>query len=486
MKHADILLLGLGPGNPNALTKEAWQVLNNSSEIWLRTRKHPTVKSFPENLHVHSFDDVYERENSFEEVYEQIVSRVLKLGEREQGVLYAVPGHPYVAETTCPRIASLARERGMNVRIVEGLSFIEPVLTALNMDIFPQTTLVDAMDLAEAQFPEFPPHSPAIVTQIYSRDIASQVKLTLSALYPDEHEVHLVHSAGMLEQRVESIPLYAIDRSPYINLLTALYVPPLGAATSFEEFENLIARLRAPDGCPWDREQTHKSLRSSLLEETYEILAAIDADDTPSMCEELGDLLLLIVMHVQIAAEFGEFNMAEVLNGIHTKIVHRHPHVFAKQEVKDDREILENWERLKEEERAASGKEKQGLLEGINLALPALVQAYQYQARAAHIGFDWTDLQGVWDKVNEEIDEVLSAEDQENRSNEVGDLLFAIVNLARWYKVDPESALREASARFKKRFSLIETYARSRNLHLADLSLDEMEALWQEAKRSLS
>jgi tetrapyrrole methylase family protein/MazG family protein len=302
-------------------------------------------------------------------------------------------------------------------------------------------------------------------------------------VYPDEHPVKLVHSAGTEMQKVEDLALYEIDRSPRTGLLTVLYLPPLSPGASFEAFQELIAHLRAPEGCPWDREQTHQSLRTELLEETYEVLAALDADDPQAMQEELGDLLLQIVLHAQIAAEYGEFSMADVLQGIHGKIVHRHPHVFGDLEVKDTEGLLVNWERLKAEERLANGKAEASLLDGVPLSLPALAQAERYQKRAARVGFDWPDVQGVLDKLDEELGEVHNAEPGQARASEIGDLLFAVANLARWYKVEPESALREANARFRRRFASIESAARAQGRSAAELSLEELDAFWQEAKK---
>jgi tetrapyrrole methylase family protein/MazG family protein len=367
--------------------------------------------------------------------------------------------------------------------VIDGLSFLEPVWSAIGVDPFPHTALVDALELAVLHVPPFPTSAPALVAQIHSQAVASDVKLTLMSLYPDEHPVILVHAAGTEQVQIESLPLFEIDRSSHIGLLTALYLPPLGPATSFEAFQEVIARLRAPDGCPWDKEQTHQTLRSHLLEEAFEVLAALDADDGEAMREEFGDLLLQIVLHAQIASEAGEFNMSEVLESIHTKIVRRHPHVFGSEELKDVEGVLQNWERLKEAERSATGKAGAGLLEGVALALPALIQAEEYQKRAARVGFDWTDVQGVIDKVNEELEELGQAKDDIERAAELGDVLFAVVNLARWYEIDAESSLREANARFRSRFAQIEASARAQGRSLSDLSLDEMEALWQEAKK---
>ncbi len=342
-----ITILGLGPGSPDLLTRQAWQILESATEVYLRTSHHPVVAGLPEQLRVHSFDALYENSESFESVYAQIVERVLDLGRRPQGVVYAVPGHPFVAEATTREIVRRAKQENIPTRIVEGLSFLEPTFTALGIEPIAHTALVDALDLVTAHVPPFPPSAPAIIAQLYSRDVASDVKLTLMAIYPDEHPVKMIHAAGTADELVEDLRLHQIDRSSQIGLLSVLYVPPLEPETSFEAFQEIIAHLRAPDGCPWDREQTHLSLRPSLLEETYELLAALDAEDVAGMREEFGDLLLQIVLHAQIASEYGEFNMADVLRGIHTKIVYRHPHVFGDLNLKDQKEVLQNWERLK-------------------------------------------------------------------------------------------------------------------------------------------
>ena len=477
-----ITILGLGPGDPGLLTRAAWELLNSVPEVYLRTRQHPAVSGFPAGLRVQSFDHFYEDGESFEQVYGRIVERVLDLGRRPEGVVYAVPGHPFVAEATSPEIVRRAREMEIPVRILEGLSFLEPTFTALGIDPFPNTILVDALDLAAAHHPLFPPSSPAIVAQLHSPLVASQVKLTLMAVYPDEHPVKLVHGAGTQQVQVEGLPLYAIDHSASIGMLTSLYVPPLRSDTSFESFQEIIAHLRAPEGCPWDREQTHQTLRQHLLEETYEVLTALDADDPDAMREEFGDLLLQIVLHAQIASEYGEYTMADVIQGIHQKIVRRHPHVFGDLVLSDAQGVLANWERLKQAERESAGKEQAGLMEGVPVALPALSQAESYQKRAARVGFDWPNIQGVYEKIDEELAEIHQASGQEERVGEVGDLLFAAVNLARWLEVDAESALREANMRFRKRFEQIESSALEKGQSVSDLSLDEMEALWQKAK----
>jgi tetrapyrrole methylase family protein/MazG family protein len=476
-----ITLLGLGPGNPDQLTREAWDVLTSADEVWLRTRQHPTIAALPASVVLHSFDEMYEDGESFDQVYEAIVEKVLELGRRLQGVIYAVPGHPFVAERTCLQIAGLARDEGLAIRVVEGLSFLETTLSALGLDPYPRLTLFDAMELSSAHVPAFPPDTPVLIAQIYSRLVASEVKMTLTAVYPDGHPVRLVHAAGTQDELVEELRLYEIDRSEHIGLLTSLYVPPLGEGTSFESFQEIVAHLRAPDGCPWDREQTHESLRTHLLEEAYETLDAIDSGDFGAMQEEFGDLLLQIVLHSQIASEEGEFTVNAVIKGIYDKIIRRHPHVFGEVQVEGVQGVLQNWEKLKEEERRKK-KEERGLLGGVPLAMPALSMAQEYQDRAARVGFDWPVVEGVLDKILEEVQEINQATNQEELSEEIGDLLFVLVNLARWKKIDAESALRETNLKFKKRFAYVEQGARQQGRSLSEMSLEEMDVLWNQAK----
>jgi tetrapyrrole methylase family protein/MazG family protein len=296
----------------------------------------------------------------------------------------------------------------------------------------------------------------------------------------------LVHDAGSENELIEDIPLLELDRSSEIHNRTALFIPPLPMGSSLESFQELIAHLRAPDGCPWDREQDHQSLRPNLLEETFEALEAVDANDPKKMQEEFGDLLLQIILHSQIATEYGEFNMSDVIRGIYHKIIHRHPHVFEDLTLGLSDEVIRNWEVIKAQERKENGETDKGLLDGVPGSLPSLTQAQTYQKRAARMGFDWEDIEDVLDKIPEEIQEIRSAGDQSERRDEVGDLLFALVNIARWLDIDAESALRGANRRFKERFSYIEKEARATGRELSEMTLEELDSLWEQAKRKMN
>jgi tetrapyrrole methylase family protein/MazG family protein len=249
----------------------------------------------------------------------------------------------------------------------------------------------------------------------------------------------------------------------------------------FATLVDIIAKLRAPDGCPWDRKQTHRSLRENLLEECYEVLEALDAGDSERLSDELGDLLMQVVLHAQIAHEAGEFELEDILRKINTKLIHRHPHIFGSQKVKDADEVTHNWELLKREEREAGAS----LLDGVPKEMPALAFSQRVQGRVARVGFDWEDLSGVIDKLAEEVTELRQATSQEEKATELGDLLFTLANIARREGVDLESALRQANERFYRRFTYMEKLCRKRGLKFSKLSFDEQNELWEEAKRRI-
>jgi MazG family protein len=272
----------------------------------------------------------------------------------------------------------------------------------------------------------------------------------------------------------------------------------LGPGEWFEKLVAVQARLRAPNGCPWDREQTHESLRTYLIEEAYEVLEALESGNDAKFAEEMGDLLLQIVFHSQIAGEEGRFTVSEVIREIHDKMVRRHPHVFGKTRAKDSAEVLRNWEQIKAEERRSNdnkgdartgdGSAKEvSLLDGVSRALPATLEGFQLTRKASRIGFDWDDAGGVFDKLREETDELKEAvgeRDQSRIEEELGDLLFAAVNLSRFLKVDPEIALKKANAKFSRRFRAMEKLARKEGREFKDLRREEMETFWDAEKKA--
>jgi tetrapyrrole methylase family protein/MazG family protein len=339
--------------------------------------------------------------------------------------------------------------------------------------------LLDARTLSTGHVPPYPPDMPVLLTNVNSHDLLLRVQNILLTTYPGEHVIYVADGGRKKEERLETINGDDFSEAAHF------YIPPLGEGTSFESFAEIVAHLRAPYGCPWDREQTHETLRKHLLEESYEAISAIDSGDFTDMREEFGDLLLQVVLQSQIANEERQFNINQVIQGIHSKIVRRHPHVFGDLELDGVQGVLANWEKLKEKERGekkekSEQKEEKGLLDGVPLALPALSQAQEYQDRAARVGFDWPEIEGVLDKVREEIEEIKNAETDFELASEIGDLL---VNVARWKHIDAESALRGTNMKFKKRLAYVQRGAKTQGRDLSSLSLDEMESLWQEAKK---
>lgn len=483
MDQKGIVLLGLGPGDPGLLTREALDWLQQINELYVITKNHPAITSLPDKVSCNSFDTLFGSDLLPEQVNEEIILTILKLGERTQGVTYAVSGHPLTANVTCAGILQRARFAGIPVRIIAGISLVEPTLQALSLDSQTQITLIDALSLSKKNTPSFPPSQNVLITQVASSKIASQVMSILLTVYPENHKVALLHGVGTKNELVEHIPLVESDQSTHFGFYSLLYCPPLPFGSAFEDFQQIIAQLRSPEGCPWDREQTHASLKPYLIEESYEALEALDLEDMPSLKEELGDILLQIVLHAQIGVELHEFRMSDVMQHISDKMIRRHPHVFADGDARDVAGVIHKWEEIKANERKDNGNpEKKGMLDGIPANLPALVQSQHIQQRAQRIGFDWPKISGVIKKIYEELDELKQAQTPEERISETGDVLFAVVNLARWLDVDAESALRESNRRFKKRFAYIEQAAEHQGQTLDDLSFTQMDALWDEAK----
>jgi len=355
-------------------------------------------------------------------------------------------------------------------------SHIKSIFETLRLTPPSKLILLNGAEFTLRHYPPTPPDIDTLILDIDSPEMAAQVKFVLSAVYADSHKVSAVGKTGVTETSLGEFG------GADLSYPVSLFVPSLGEGTSFEAFAEIVAHLRAPDGCPWDKEQTHQTLRKHLLEESYETLSALDAGDVDGMREEFGDLLLQIVLNSQIGYEANEFTMTEVMKHIYDKIVRRHPHVFGDLKLDGVDDVLTNWEKLKEKERGGK-KEDKGILDGVPASLPALNQAQEYQERAARVGFDWPEIEGVLDKIREEIEEIKTAENPEQVKGELGDLFFVLVNLSRWRDVDAESALREANLKFKRRFAHVEKSAKGQGRNLSDMTLEEMDAFWNEAKR---
>jgi tetrapyrrole methylase family protein/MazG family protein len=497
-----IYVVGLGPGDPRSLPPRAFALLTGGLPVYLRTARHPTLASEElaaglASARVTALDDEYETNASFDDTYDAIVARVLRAEAAEGEIVYAVPGHPLVGETTVARLLNEAKRRGVAVKVVGAPSFVDACLEAVGVAVTGDLHVVDALTLDPSA--PTPPESlrtggPLILYQVHSREAASNTKLALMrAGYPDEFLVQVVRAAGIPEQEiVREVPLFELDRDKKHDHLTSVFVPSLPESErrpSFYDLVRVMARLRDPEGgCPWDLEQTHRSLRRYVLEEAYEVAEAIDRGDPDKLCEELGDLLLQVVFHAELASEEGVFDSEDVCGAIVEKLIRRHPHVFGEVKAETPEEVLNNWQAIKAAEK--SNQDRTSILDGIPSSLPALMGAMEVSRRAVKAGFEWPDVAGVLDKVIEEFGE-LRAEIETNAPKEkvaaeLGDLLFTLVNVGRRIGVDPEDALRGQMERFKRRFRHIEQRAAEQGRPLESLSLDEMEAFWREAKASES
>jgi len=476
-----ITILGLGPGDSGHITREAWTILDAASSIYLRTIQHPLTDDLPSHIEIKSFDHLYDTIDDFEDLYQTIATKIVELGLSGEHVIYGVPGHPLVGESTVTATIKAAKANNLEIRIVPGMSFVEPILSAIKIDALDGLQIFDAIQIAEYLQPPLNTDIALLLGQVYSRFVAGEVKIALMAIYPEEHNVVLVHGAGTASQQLEQLPLREIDRSEQISHLTTLYVPALDRSGSLQAFAETVAFLRSPDGCPWDQEQTRKSLREDFLEEVSEALEAIDADNPDDIQEELGDVLYHIVMQAQIAHELEEFTLRDIITGINTKLIRRHPHIWGDFVANNTSDVLRNWEKLKEAEKTKKGISST-LLDNIPSALPALARAQMIQSQVLKVGFDWPNIDGVIAKLDEELVELREASSDEQLSEEMGDVIFALVNWARWLGIHAESSLREASSRFDIRFRTMEDLSAHRGLDLADMELNDLDQLWEEAK----
>ncbi|MDA8213258.1 MAG: nucleoside triphosphate pyrophosphohydrolase [Clostridia bacterium] len=494
----DITIVGLGPGGLSGVPLGTYRLLKESKRTWLRTGVHPAAEELKAGgVGFATFDELYERAEAFEEVYAGIARQIC--AEARQGeLIYGVPGHPLVAERSVQEILNLAQELGLQVAIVPAMSFLDVLLPVLNIDPVQGFCLLDGLTLDEQPVVT---SLPTVITQVYSQVVASEVKLRLMECYPDEHMITVVRAAGVPgEERREQQPLFELDRLPWVDHLTSVFVPPLASGDwaaenceyALDSLVNVMAHLRSEGGCPWDREQTHESLKKYMIEETYEVLDAIDSGNVYKICEELGDLLLQIVFHAQIARENAYFDINDVIMEITEKMIRRHPHVFGTAEVSGSADVVVNWERIKAGEKVAKGEAGESVLDGIPLGLPALMRAEKLQSKAAKVGFDWPDYRGAWEKVLEEVQEVKEVLHQAKQAlqedklvhlkEELGDLLFAIVNVARFFKIDAEEALVVTNNKFMRRFAYIEQQITSRGRSLKETTLEELDKIWEESK----
>ena len=481
-----ITVVGLGPGGVEHITAETLTAIERIPNQFLRTTIHPSAHLVPDAT---SFDELYERADRFEDVYAEIAEQLVVAATEHGEVLYAVPGSPLVLERS---VRTLQDDGRVDVTIVPAMSFLDVVWARLGIDpVEAGVRLVDGHEFATAAAGQT---GPLLIAHTHANWVLSDIKLSLDDPSGDLDDcpVVLLQALGTPDELIVETTWAAMDHTIEADHLTSLFVPILavGPGAGYVRFHQLARTLR--ENCPWDEEQTHQTLVPYLIEETYEVVDAIQALDPHDpgsdehLIEELGDLLYQIEFHATIAEQQGRFTIADVTAGIHDKLVRRHPHVFGDAagnivEVDGTSQVLSNWEAIKRAE-----KNRTSAFDGVPGSLPSLSYAHQLQKKASRLGFDWPDVDGALPKIAEEAAELVEAAasgDHTGVADELGDLLFAVVNVSRHLGVDPESALRAAANKFRSRFEQVESLAAERGVDLQQAELVALDALWDEVKQ---
>jgi tetrapyrrole methylase family protein/MazG family protein len=479
---ATITVIGLGPGGDEHITAEALRAIAEHEHRYLRTGRHPSAHLVGPAT---SFDDVYERADTFDDVYAEIAERLVAAAIERGSVLYAVPGSPLVLERT---VRLLRTDRRIDLHVLPALSFLDVAYERLGIDpVETGVRLIDGHDFAAAAAGY---HGPMLIAHTHANWVLSDIKLAVEDAGDEtagDEPVVILQRLGTPDEQIVHTTWSELDRAVEADHLTSVFVPglatPVGAA--MVRFHELTRTLR--EQCPWDQEQTHRSLIQYLLEETYEVvdaLQALDPDDPATddaLVEELGDLLYQVEFHAVIAEQQGRFTMADVAQRVHDKLVRRHPHVFGDVQVDGADQVVANWDAIKHAE-----KQRTSVFDGVAESQPSLSYAFAVQRKAAKVGFDWPDVHGALPKISEEISEVLQAVeagDQDAVASEVGDVLFAVVNVARHLGVEPEAALRAASRRFRTRFQGVEALAAEHGVDMRASTLEQLDAWWNQVKR---
>ncbi len=459
---------------PQTLTRAAWDAVSHAETLYLQTTEHPSAKPvLDEGLPFTSMDDLYENAEDFDALNEAIADRLVSGND----CVYAVMGDGCFAQL--PVIEKAAKKHGFRVDVLPGVSYAKAAFPAVQ----------DALGCTARTLPKrVDPNVPLLVQEIDSPIIAGEVKLALSELYPDEWPVTLATMQPDGHYAFRTFPLSELDRRRTLFAGSVLYVKPC----SFEErtrygyydLVTVMQRLRAPGGCPWDREQTHESLKGDLVEECYELNDAIDEQDDAHIVEELGDVLMDVVFHSVIADEQGRFSENDVADGIVKKMIYRHPHVFGTEKAESSADVLKRWDELKQKEK--NQKTQKEVLCAVPKRFPALMRSGKVQKRAGKVGFDWSSAEEALPKVYEELDELKEAmRGGGSVPEEAGDLLFAAVNVIRLLGLDAEQLLHDATDKFIARFGKMEELAKADGYDLKDLSLLEQDGYWEKAKKSL-
>jgi tetrapyrrole methylase family protein / MazG family protein len=474
-----VTIVGLGPGGPQYTTRETLAAISDHTHRFIRTTRHPSASLVGAAI---SFDDVYEAADTFADVYAEITERLVAAAGKHRQILYAVPGSPLVLERS---VRHLRNDPRVECIVLPAMSFLDVAFARLGIDpVEAGVRLIDGHEFATAAAGD---HGPMFVAHTHANWVLSDIKLAVEGATGDEPVV-ILQRLGTPDENIVHTTWADLDRTVEADHLTCIYIPRLGSAVgeSLVRFHQLARTLR--EQCPWDKQQTHESLVKYLLEETYEVVDALHSLDPalPSsdsaLIEELGDLLYQIEFHATIAEQEGRFTMVDVVEGIHDKLVRRHPHVFGSVRADDADTVVANWDAIKHAE-----KGRTSVFDGVAMSQPSLSYAYHVQRKAAKVGFDWPDVDGALPKIAEEATELIEAiasGDRGRIDDELGDLLFAVVNVARHLDVEPEAALRVATHKFRRRFERVEQLAAERQISLNDAELALLDDLWDQVKKA--
>lgn len=471
---ADITVIGIGSTDYfhlNSITKEA---LNSGIKLVARTDEHEVIKYLKENSkEVFSLDYIYEESSSIEDVDYLIAKKLIEMSETEK-IGYLVPGSPYVMEKS----VELLKEKIHNLKIINESSAAETVLGALEHSTS-SYKILSARDfsISKINFSE-----DLIIYEVDNEFILDETINNLSEVYPEDAYFSIVKDAGLKTEEIYSSKFSEYKREIIPNYQTSIVLFKIESKYDFSDLIDITKRLRGENGCPWDIKQTHESIRHELLEESYEVIKAIDGNDVENLVEELGDLIFQVAFHAQISYESGEFSIFDVTDGIVRKLIRRHPHVFGNLVLDNSDKLLQNWDSIKYgEKNIEKFSDRLATLNG----MPADIRSYKIIDKVTRIGFEWKNKEEVLDKVKEEYAEVIEAiqnHDEQGIKEELGDLFFALSSLCHYLGYEPEIVFTKACDKFVKRFSKMEDIADSQGRSIMEIGKDELEKLWQLAK----
>ncbi len=488
-----IVVVGLGPAGADLVLPAARRAIEQTPARYVRTAHHPAVADLlAEGIALVSFDEHYERAGDLDEVYAGIADALVRAATHHGEVVYAVPGNPAIAERSVARLRDLAAAGAIELTVVPGLSFAELAWARVGVDPLDGGRVADgrAFDLDHVDT-----GGPLLIAQCDSRLVLADVKLALLEVLPAEAPVTVLQRLGLPDEEVREVALVDLDRVVEPDHLTTLFVDggAAGAAREVMRLLGLARRLRAPGGCPWDAEQTHRSLTRYLLEESYEVVEAVELGDARALEDELGDLLYQVVFHAVLAEEVGEFGLGEIARGIHDKLVRRHPHVFGDVDAESSSDVMRNWEQIKKDEKGTTS-----IVAGITPGLPSLLYTHKLLRKAASVGIDPGDRADAVARIETSVRAIAARADSVNDSSAdsvddsaravadaefdalLGELLAAAVVLARSGGIDAESALRGWAAAFRTRFEALERTVAERGDDLAAMDPARVRELFDE------